>query len=70
MNDLEYYLDKLEEKYQALLLSKKQTANEMGISVRTLEYRLKKGINTPTPLNKSGKVQFPIKEVAKYLAGE
>ncbi len=62
----------LRERYQKSSLSKKDTANELNMSISTLNNYLAKGYGIPRYRKigdaKNAKVIFPIAEVAKFLA--
>ena len=62
----------LHNKYGKSVLSKTETANELGVSISTMTNRMRKGINIPNYIKEDGaantSVVFPIKDVAEYLS--
>ena len=62
----------LRREYRKGVLSKKETASEMGISISTLNNYMAKGCCFPAYKKigdaKNAKVVFPILEIAKFLS--
>ena len=64
--DLEVKKKELKNQYMSSLLTKKQTAEELGgISVTTLDRMRKEGLIASRKVR--GSVRFSIEEVARYL---
>jgi len=69
--DKKYYADYLLKKYQKLGLTRKETANELGISLSFLDKLLREGTGLPT-YKKIGKSQkprivFPVDAIADFM---
>jgi len=69
--DKKYYADYLLDKYKKLGLTRKETADELGISLSFLDKLLREGTGLPT-YRKIGKSQkprivFPIDSVASFM---
>ena len=71
-NSIKATMQLLHEKYGKMALSKKELANELGISLATVTVRMRKGISVPNYIKDNsapnGAVSFPIKDVAEYLS--
>ncbi len=74
MNDaIKEIYQTLMSKYNKSAISKQELADELGISIHTINYYITKGINLPNykklqGSGNGGKVMFPLNEVAKYLS--
>jgi len=69
--DKKYYANYLLNKYGKLGLTRKETADELGISLSFLDKLLKEGIGLPTyrKIGKSQKprVVFPVDAIANFM---
>jgi len=69
--DKQYYADYLLNKYKKLGLTRKETANELGISLSFLDKLLREGTGLPTyrKIGNSQKprVVFPIDSIASFM---
>ena len=64
-------LNMLLNKYNKLMLSKKECANELGVSISTLDRMRKEGIGLLPISNKLGNcVYYSIEEIAKFLSNK
>ncbi|WP_151950319.1 helix-turn-helix domain-containing protein [Aliarcobacter butzleri] len=54
-------------KYNKMMLSKKEVANELGISLRTLNRRIEEKAALPSYTKNGGIYLFPLENVAKYI---
>lgn len=57
----------LYQKYNKMMLSKKEVANELGISLRTLNRRIEEKSALPSYSKNGGLILFPIENLAKYI---
>ncbi len=67
IEERDFYTDILLKKYEKIMLTKKETAKELGVGEATVDRIRKqpKGIKSKKIL---GQIMFPINEVARYLA--
>ena len=73
MNDqVKTILEELRERYGKATLSKREMANELGVSMSTLDLYISKGYGVPNYKKlgkaKNAKMVFSIVDVAKFLA--
>jgi len=73
MNDqAKTILEELRERYGKATLSKREMANELGVSMSTLDLYISKGYGVPNYKKlgkaKNAKMVFSIVDVAKFLA--
>lgn len=70
-NSVDKMVELLHEKYGKSVLTKTETANELGVSISTMTNRMSKGMNLPNYIKPDGPantaVTFPILDVAEYL---
>ncbi len=66
-----FCLDYLKTKYKKLMLSKKELAQELGISESTINLYISKNTNLPDykkmAVGKNSRVMFPLINVAQFL---
>ncbi len=71
-NSIDKMVKLLHDKYGKMVLTKAETAKELGFGISTLTKRMSQGLNVPNYIKMDGAtnatVLFPILEVAKYLA--
>ncbi|OCL99559.1 hypothetical protein AAX29_00600 [Aliarcobacter thereius] len=58
----------LYQKYNKMMLSKKEVANELGISLRTLNRRMEEKAALPSYTKNGGIFLFPLESVSKYIS--
>lgn len=71
-NDKECYMssiyDKLYNKYNKSVISRIELAEEFGVSVRTIDRRVKEGrIAKPLDLDEDKRLEWSLKDIAIYL---
>lgn len=57
----------LYQKYNKMMLSKKEVANELGISLRTLNRRIEEKSALPSYSKNGGLILFSLENLAKYI---
>ena len=66
-------LEILLDKYGKVTLTKKEVADELGFSLRTIDSMMKDGVILPTPLKigraKNSPVRFNIIDISEFIAG-
>ena len=71
-NSIDKMVELLHKTHGKSVLTKTETAKELGLSIATLTVRMRDGINLPEYIKAdgapNGRVMFPILEVAKYLS--
>ena len=71
-NSIDKMVELLHKTHGKSVLTKTETAKELGIGISTLTKRMSDGINLPQYIKPDGanntNVGFPILEVAKYLS--
>ena len=70
-NSIDKMVKLLHDKYGKMVLTKTETAKELGVSISTMTNRMGNNINIPNYIKPSGAtnatVTFPIYDVAEYL---
>ena len=68
----EYILQILIEKYNKVTLTKSEVAEELGLSLRTIDNIIKDAIILPMPLkignSKNSPIRFNIADIAEFIA--
>lgn len=65
---MSHIYDKLYTKYNKSVLSKSEVADEFGVSVRTIDRRVKEGrMAKPLDFGEDKRLEWSIKDIAIYL---